>query len=94
MEPRVEGPLRVLEDCSQRPAPGPPPVVEGAALEDDFARRRPDEPEAHLARGGLAGTRFADQAERLARGDLQADLACRMDVPPGPERAAGEVDID
>ena len=45
----------------------------------DAARRGPDEAEKHARQGGLAAARLADQTERLALAEVEADVVDRLD---------------
>src|SRR3954469_1129268 len=57
------------------PPPPAPPAAHRAAAADVAEQRHPD--------GRLARARLADEAEHLARVDLQADLVDDVDVRPG-----------
>src|SRR6185295_4996668 len=50
------------------------------ALEPDLARRRLDQPQDAAPGGGLAAARFADEAERLAGGDVEAHVIDGVDA--------------
>ena len=50
------------------------------AFELDAARGRLDEPQDAASDGRLARSRFADQAERLAAADAEADAVDRFDL--------------
>ena len=79
----VEAGVRVLEDDLH-----PPPVrlQRGAldlgdvlAIEQDGARRRVDEAQEQPSDRGLAAARLADEAERFAATDLEADAVHGLD---------------
>src|SRR5258706_11312366 len=95
---RVQRRVRVLEDhlrlAADRPerAPGQPGDV--LAVEDDRPAGQLLQPDDAPAEGGLAAAGLADQAERLPRPDLDADvvdgvhpadLALEHDPAPDPE---------
>src|SRR5262249_27095048 len=50
------------------------------ALEPDLSRGRLDEPQDAASRRGLAATRFPNEAERLARREVEAHAIDRMDA--------------
>src|SRR5216110_546532 len=73
--PRIERRVGVLEDdlhlFAQRTQRALVERRDVLRPEPDLARRRLDQPEDRATRGGLAAARLADEAERLARQDLE-----------------------
>jgi hypothetical protein len=78
---RVERPIGVLEDDLNVAAPRAQRLRgqgdEIVAEEFDAARGRLDQAEQHAADRRLAAAGFADQAERLAQGDIETDIVDR-----------------
>src|SRR5215510_2794337 len=97
---RIERAVRVLEDDLDTPAQTtqrfPPEVCEADTVEQDFALRRAFELQDAAAGRGLAATRLADQAERLAATNIEADAVNRLDVGNRArnERALGDWSSD
>ncbi|MNL77592.1 hypothetical protein D3C87_2038120 [compost metagenome] len=52
--------------------------MKGSPVDPDFAAVQPLQAGQHHQQGGLAGTRRADYADRLALGDLQVDAFQHM----------------
>ena len=82
--PRVERRERILED-DLHPAPErlEPPAAElrdVGPVEDDAAAGRLDQAQQHAADGGLAAAGLADEAERLAPADGEADVVDGLDL--------------
>ena len=91
---RVEARLRVLEDHlhlrPQRPQRAALEPGDVAALELDRAGGRIVEPQDRAAGGGLAAAGLADEPERLALADLEADVVDRLDLAdPAAQHAPG-----
>ena len=89
-QPRVERGLRVLEDHLQ---PGPKrvepiliPVGDIDPVVDEFARRRPDQPEHGAADGRLARSGFANEPQRCAPCDVEIDAFQCLHHGSGPEQ--------
>src|SRR5439155_23045983 len=85
---RVQGRERILEHDLH----APPQRLEVAlaeagdvlAVEDDAARGRPVQPEQRPADSGLAAARLADEPERLAAANLEAEVVHRARLPHLP----------
>ena len=89
---RIERRVRVLEDDLHLAArTGASPRAPSAvirAVDSDRARRRLDQPQDRLAGGRLAAAGLADEAERLACRDREADAVDRVDLSgQAPEHA-------
>ncbi len=81
--PWVQGGNRILKDQLHAPAHPPQGIAlhrrEVLAVEHDSPRDGPAQLKHRAAQRGLAAAGLADQAERLAARDLQADVGHRMD---------------
>jgi hypothetical protein len=96
-EPRAVG---ILENhLKTAPAPSQVGTVQWRdvfALENDLAGGGIEETDDRAAEGGLAAAAFADETERLSRGDAQADVVHSLDVTADVAEQAmfhGEVDF-
>ena len=88
--PRVQRPVRILEDhLHLAPERAHLPGLELAdvlAVEDDLAGGQVEQPGDAAGQGRLAAAGLADQAERLAPADLEADPVDRVhELPAAPE---------
>ena len=94
--PRVERGVRVLEHhlhvVAGRAALRPAHRAQRGAAQPHLALGGLLQPDDHPAQGGLAAARLAHDAQRAARGDLQADARHRLDRRGRPgQQAAGPV---
>ena len=94
--PRVERGVRVLEHhlhvVAGGPALRPAHRAQRGAAQPHLALGGLLQPDDHPAQGGLAAARLAHDAQRAARGDLQADAGHRLDRRARPgQQAAGPV---
>jgi hypothetical protein len=90
---RVERGARVLEDhlhaATHRPQLTAAEPRDVAALEQHAAAARAQQAKDDAQQGRLPRARFADDAERLARSDLQVDLVHCTRLGAAPEPPAG-----
>ena len=93
---RIERGIGVLEDdlgvAAERAQPVGVEREQVAALEADTAGIRLDQPQHQPADGGFAATGLADQRQRLAGLDLEADAVDRLDEGgrPPEQRTLGD----
>src|SRR5206468_343481 len=90
----IQGPERILEDdlhpLARQPQLARRQRDEVPPLEPDAPRTRLDQPQDQARRRGLAAARLADEAQRLALREREADAVDRVDHAPatGEPRAA------
>src|SRR5208282_1930421 len=86
-EARVERGVGVLEHHLELAPVGPHLAarqrIDALAVDADLARGRVEQFEDRLARGRLAAPALADEAQSLARGDVEGDAVDRVDLPDG-----------
>ncbi len=82
--PRIERRVRVLEDdlhlLTQDARVAPAQLPDVTPFEEHLALRRRQQIEDHASRGRLAGTRLADEPERLALTNREIDPVDRFHV--------------
>jgi hypothetical protein len=94
---RVEGRIGVLEDhvhgAAYRPHHRGPQVGDVLPVQQNLPGGRLQQARHTFADGRLAATRFAHQAQDLARTDLEGDGVHRTDHGATPKQAARDVEV-